>query len=62
MIFNSWLLEEGKDSVVLYVAHDNAAAETVYHRVGFRGLMSCPAEDVEDWLELGFVGTDRGHW
>jgi len=56
-----------KESVVLYVAHDNAAAAKVYHRVGFVGLLDeneFSAEGVEPWLEIGF---DRdvvklGHW
>ncbi|KAL6310123.1 hypothetical protein BKA93DRAFT_821181 [Sparassis latifolia] len=55
-----------KDSVVLYVAHNNPAAAKVYHRVGFVGLgpESEPAEGADSWLELGF---DRnmvtlGHW
>ena len=49
---------------MLYVAHSNLAAAKVYHRVGFQGL--APMEPrlfgVEDWLELGFQGTDVGHW
>ncbi|KAI0348354.1 hypothetical protein BDW22DRAFT_79618 [Trametopsis cervina] len=55
-----------KDSVVLYVAHENPAAAKVYHRVGFLGLgpETEPVDGVDDWLELGF---DRsrvvlGHW
>jgi len=54
-----------KESVVLYVAHNNNAAK-VYHRVGFVGLdeKDCSVEGVEPWLEVGF---DRnfvklGHW
>lgn len=48
--------------MVLFVAHDNGAAEKVYHRVGFQGLMGRTAQDVEDWIEIGFVNTERGHW
>jgi hypothetical protein len=55
-----------KESVVLYVAHDNKAAAKVYHRVGFIGLdgKDCSVDGVERWLEIGF---DRdvvklGHW
>lgn len=54
-----------KESVVLYVAHDNNAAK-VYHRVGFVGLAGSgeSVKGVEPWLEIGF---DRnvvklGHW
>ncbi|KAG9126612.1 hypothetical protein FRC07_002800 [Ceratobasidium sp. 392] len=50
-------------AVVLYVGHDNSAAR-VYHRVGYQGLaegVPRPLE-VENWLEVGFQGTDRGHW
>jgi len=55
-----------KESVVLYVAHDNEAASKVYQRVGFVGLdgKDCSAEGVEPWLEIGF-DTDvvqLGHW
>ncbi|KAG6380948.1 hypothetical protein JVT61DRAFT_5341 [Boletus reticuloceps] len=58
------LLDSGKESVVLYVGHENSARR-VYHRVGFVGLSGKPderAEGVEDALELGFIGTNRGHW
>ncbi|KAG6849398.1 hypothetical protein H0H93_008755 [Arthromyces matolae] len=55
-----------KESVVLYVAHDNIAANIVYNRVGFIGLApnASKAEVVDRWLEIGF---DRekivlGHW
>lgn len=48
--------------MVLFVAHSNAAAEKVYDRVGFEGLRGKMADGVEDWLEIGFVGTVRGHW
>ena len=51
-----------KDSVVLYVGHENSA-QRVYDRVGFAGLCGKDKPDaVEDSLELGFVGADRGHW
>jgi hypothetical protein len=51
-----------KDAVTLYVSHGNSA-QRVYDRVGFVGL--CGKErptGVEDSIELGFVGTSRGHW
>ncbi|KAH9951033.1 hypothetical protein B0H21DRAFT_776417 [Amylocystis lapponica] len=55
-----------KESVVLYVAHDNPAAATVYHRVGFVGLApgSAPVDGVDSWLELGFErsAVTLGHW
>jgi GNAT superfamily N-acetyltransferase len=50
-------------AVVLYVGHTNSAAR-VYHRVGYVGLdqdAPRPAE-VENWLEIGFQRTHRGHW
>lgn len=59
-------LLESKESVVLYVAHNNPAAAKVYHRVGFVGL--CDEErstdSVDNWLELGFDRglVDLGHW
>ncbi|KAI0778710.1 hypothetical protein BD413DRAFT_609283 [Trametes elegans] len=56
------LFHAGKDSVVLYVGHENSA-QRVYDRVGFAGLCGKDKPDtVEDSLELGIVGTDRGHW
>ncbi|KZW00603.1 hypothetical protein EXIGLDRAFT_695575 [Exidia glandulosa HHB12029] len=52
----------GKKMVVLYVGHTNSAAR-VYDRVGYEGLCDKPkVEGVEDWLELGFENSDRGHW
>ena len=51
-----------RDAVTLYVSHGNSA-QRVYDRVGFVGL--CGKErpaDVEDSIELGFVGTARGIW
>ncbi|THH31962.1 hypothetical protein EUX98_g2216 [Antrodiella citrinella] len=56
------LYDCGKDCVVLYVGHENSA-QKVYDRVGFAGLCGKdkPA-GVEDSLELGFVGSRRGHW
>ncbi|KAG8980544.1 hypothetical protein FRB90_007651 [Tulasnella sp. 427] len=58
------LLNEGKKSaVVLFVAHDNLAAEKVYDRVGFQGLCGKPRpEGVSDWVEIGFEKTELGHW
>ncbi|KAH7886039.1 hypothetical protein F5I97DRAFT_1808513 [Phlebopus sp. FC_14] len=56
------LFECGKESVILYVGHENSA-QRVYDRVGFVGLCGKDKiEGVEDALELGFVGTNRGHW
>lgn len=56
------LFDCGKESVVLYVGHENSA-QKVYHRVGFAGLCGDEkVEGVEDSLELGFIGSDRGHW
>lgn len=57
------LYELGKTSVVLFVAHDNKAAEKVYDRVGFQGLWGKPRpEGVNDWVEIGFEDTELGHW
>lgn len=56
------LFDFGKESVVLYVGHENSA-QRVYDRVGFAGLCGRPKPDgVEDSIEVGFVGADRGHW
>ena len=56
------LFDVKKESVVLYVGHENSA-QRVYDRVGFAGLCGKHKPDgVEDSLELGFVGADRGHW
>ncbi|KAJ3521366.1 hypothetical protein NM688_g9025 [Phlebia brevispora] len=55
-----------KDSVVLYVAHNNPAAAKVYNRVGFVGIgpESESVEGVDSWLELGFdrKQVQLGHW
>ncbi|KAG6890009.1 hypothetical protein C0995_012969 [Termitomyces sp. Mi166 len=60
------ILLKQKESVVLYVAHNNPAASKVYHRVGFVGLdKSMPLVDgVDSWLELGFdrYRVELGHW
>lgn len=56
------LFDMKRDAVTLYVSHGNSA-QRVYDRVGFVGL--CDKEKpagVEDSIELGFVGTVRGHW
>lgn len=59
------LLEQDPDhTVVLYVGHTLDAVR-VYDRIGFVGLdpaSSAKADSVEDWLELGFQGTEIGHW
>ncbi|EJC98645.1 uncharacterized protein FOMMEDRAFT_170884 [Fomitiporia mediterranea MF3/22] len=57
---------EHKDYVVLYVGHDNSAAN-VYNRVGFVALepgTQSQFRSVENWLELGFdrAKIDLGHW
>lgn len=47
---------------MLYVSHGNGA-QRVYDRVGFVGLCGKEQpEGIESALELGFVGTTRGHW
>jgi ribosomal protein S18 acetylase RimI-like enzyme len=58
------LRSESKQSVVLFVAHDNPAARNVYRRVGFVGLENEVVPGVERWLEIGFDRTvvDLGHW
>ncbi|CAE7132358.1 unnamed protein product [Rhizoctonia solani] len=61
-VTQSLLYNESKDAVVLYVSHGNPA-EKVYHRIGYVGLCGEPRPAmVEDWLEVGFQGTTRGHW
>ena len=51
---------------MLYVAHNNPTAATVYHRVGFVGLdpHSAPTDGADFWLELGFERSmvALGHW
>lgn len=55
-----------KESVMLYVAHNNPAAAKVYHRVGFAGLTqdSPRSEGVDSWVELGLdqMKVRLGHW
>ncbi|KAJ7125302.1 hypothetical protein C8R44DRAFT_782835 [Mycena epipterygia] len=55
-----------KQSVALYVAHNNPAATNVYHRVGFLGLVdgAPPVEGVDSWLEIGLDRSkiELGHW
>jgi RimJ/RimL family protein N-acetyltransferase len=62
----SYLKVEGKSALVLYVAHDNPAARSVYRRVGFRGLEdeAVAVAGVEPWLEIGFDRSviTLGHW
>lgn len=62
---NSSLLREA-ESVVLYVAHDNPAANKVYDRVGFVGLrgQDGSVRGVDPWIEIGFDQevTELGHW
>jgi ribosomal protein S18 acetylase RimI-like enzyme len=56
------LFEDKKASVALYVGHQNNA-QRVYDRVGFAGLCGKDKpEGVEDSLELGFIGANKGHW
>jgi len=53
------LFDAKKTYVTLYVAHDNIPASRVYGRVGFA---ETGVPGVEDWVEIGFEDTDRGHW
>ncbi|KAJ8472970.1 hypothetical protein ONZ51_g8162 [Trametes cubensis] len=52
-----------KESVVLYVAHNNPGAENVYRRVGFADSTD-PAGTLETWKEIGFDrnAVQLGHW
>lgn len=61
---NSYLRNGGKERIILYVAHSNPAAQTVYRRVGFVGLEGSPVPGVEPWLEIGFDRNvvQLGHW
>ena len=55
----------GKESVALYVAHDNNAANRVYRSVGFAGLGKGErVVGVDRWLEIGFdqMRVTLGHW
>jgi hypothetical protein len=60
----SYLNTEGKDSIVLYVAHANASARHVYRMVGFHSLRGQFVRGVEPWLEIGFdrAHVKLGHW
>ncbi|KAJ6590082.1 hypothetical protein DFH09DRAFT_1140853 [Mycena vulgaris] len=55
-----------KQSVALYVAHNNPAATRVYDHVGFLGLAdgASPVEGVDSWLEIGLDRSkiELGHW
>ncbi|TFK45039.1 hypothetical protein BDQ12DRAFT_46181 [Crucibulum laeve] len=55
-----------KDSITLYVAHNNPGAAMVYHRCGFLGLgpNAEPVEGVDRWIEIGFdrQKVQLGHW
>lgn len=61
---SSYLRSGRKECIVLYVAHSNPAARTVYRRVGFVGLDDESAAGVEPWLEIGFDRNvvQLGHW
>ncbi|KAL0576707.1 hypothetical protein V5O48_005274 [Marasmius crinis-equi] len=50
-----------KSAVVLYVGVHNSARK-MYDRIGFTGLYQKPGVDLEEALELGFIGTEKGHW
>lgn len=51
---------------MLYVAHDNVGAASVYKRVGFVGLGrdASSVDGVDRWLEIGFDRSrvQLGHW
>ncbi|KAJ7496685.1 hypothetical protein FB451DRAFT_1208378 [Mycena latifolia] len=55
-----------KQSIALYVAHNNPGAIHVYAKVGFLGLVdgAAPVEGVDSWLELGLDRSkiELGHW
>ena len=58
-------LLETKVAVVLYVAHDKRAAQSVYKRVGFVGFSAYSnSASGESWKELGFDRSrvELGHW
>lgn len=58
------LLKE-KTAVILYVAHDNPAALSVYRNVGFVGFTAYSKGRMdESWKELGFDRSrvELGHW
>jgi len=52
-----------KESVVVYVAHDNPDAAKVYRRAGFVGLEGKTVEGVDPWVETGFDRSEvRLRW
>ncbi|KAF9254830.1 hypothetical protein L218DRAFT_938225 [Marasmius fiardii PR-910] len=60
------LYSMNKNSVALYVAHDNGAASRFYHNVGFVGLDESDRAGhlATSWKEIGFDRreVDLGHW
>ncbi|KAJ8084572.1 hypothetical protein AAF712_004292 [Marasmius tenuissimus] len=58
---NETLRDGKKSTVVLYVGVLNSARK-IYDRIGFMGLDARPGAVVEEVLELGFMGTEKGHW
>ncbi|KAI3621857.1 acetyltransferase [Moniliophthora roreri] len=54
------LLDRKKTAVVLYAGVENSA-RSVYERIGFRPPR--PESETEaEVLEVGFIGTEKGHW
>ena len=58
------LISSGRESVILFVAHDNGAANRTYEKIGFAGLDGSPVEGVSSWMEIGFDRemVELGHW
>ncbi|THV07463.1 hypothetical protein K435DRAFT_815325 [Dendrothele bispora CBS 962.96] len=62
LVTKRMLVDEKKKCVVLYAGINNSA-QHVYDRIGFQGLCGKPREEgLDDVLEIGFLGTEKGHW
>lgn len=64
----AWVCEElfdrGFEDISLYVSErDNREAAALYDKVGFVGLCGRPRPShVEEWVEIAFEATIKGHW
>ena len=58
------LFDRDFEDVSLYVSEqDNREAAALYDKVGFAGLCGRPRPPhVEEWVEIAFEGTMKGHW
>jgi ribosomal protein S18 acetylase RimI-like enzyme len=51
--------QRGKSTLVLYVGNELLGARRIYERVGFQPLLT---QLPQDWVEVGFQGTQLGYW